>query len=351
MAYELNPKLAQLSYHDADGKSIQIHADANESFLSLPHPLEERIKEGIAAISLNRYPDVRSLALCRTAAAFYGVDVRNVMAGNGSDELIGILIGAFLMKGEKLMVIEPDFTMYHFFANLYENPLVRVGKRKDFSIDVDGVLEAVRKENPKMILFSNPCNPTGIGLPREEVLRLISGAADSLVVVDEAYMDFWDQPVIGEIDRYDNLLVLRTCSKLVGLAGVRIGFAIASERLIRAMLAAKPLFNLNVLSQAVGQIVLESQPYLDAAKLMLMAATEDLCSRLRPILSKKQTVKALPETVTNFLYLAMDDPAPVAAQLLERGIAVRLLPGALRICACQPEDNERIAQALDEILQ
>ena len=353
MAYQLNAKLSQMSYEEEVSHAGRVRADANESFLPLPQPLEEKIRRAIGALELNRYPDIRALDLCRAAAAVYGVEVSRLMAGNGSDELIGILIGAFLMKGEGVMVIEPDFTMYHFFAHLYENPLVRAGKRPDWTIDVDAVLETVRQARPRMLLFSNPCNPTGVGLPRAEVLRLVEGAPDTLVVVDEAYIDFWDvgQSVVDVVDRYDNLLVLRTCSKLVGLAGLRIGFAIANERLIQAMLAAKPLYNLSSVAQKIGQLVLEDSAYLDAARVMLSAATEDLGDRLRPMLENKREVGPVPPSVTNFFYLPMEDPDRVAAALLERDIVVRKLVGALRICACRPDDNERIVQALDAILR
>ena len=154
-----------------------------------------------------------------------------------------------------------------------------VYKRQDLTIDVDEVIAKAQAENVKMIVFSNPCNPTSLGLPREEVRRLIR-SVDALVVLDEAYMDFWDQSLLGEVEDYDNLIILRTCSKAIGAAALRLGFAVAAPRLTRVLRAVKSPYNVNSLSQAIGTLVLGEREWEAGARAQIVDSRRALQSFL-----------------------------------------------------------------------
>ena len=245
--YELNEKIRDLTPYDPITGSYPIRLDANESFLSLPEELRARIGEAAAHAAFNRYPDPLASELTSAFADFYGISPDLVTVGDGSDELLSLLCNAFLMKGESMMVLPPDFSMYAFYASIAEARVVTCPKGADLTIDVDAVIKKAREENVRLILFSNPCNPASTGLSRENARRLIRSVS-ALVVLDEAYMDFWDQSLLQEVESYDNLIILRTCSKALGGAALRLGFAVAAPRLTRALRAVKSPYNIGSLA-------------------------------------------------------------------------------------------------------
>ena len=236
--YTLAKKVRDLEpYTPVEGR-FRIHLDANESFLSLPDPIREKIARKVAALPFNRYPDPLAKELSEKYAAVYGLDPACLTVGDGSDELISMINGCLLEKSDKVMTFSDDFSMYAFYSFLSEHPSLVLQKEEGFRIDVDKALDCIKKENVRAVIFSNPCNPTGRGLSRDEVRRLITGT-DALVVLDEAYMDFWDQSLLPEVAEYDNLIILKTLSKAFGLAGLRVGFAVANPTLTRALQAVK----------------------------------------------------------------------------------------------------------------
>ena len=256
--YRLNDKIKDLKPYDPVGERYRIHLDANESFLPIPAEVLEEVKADLDKLEFNRYPDPLAKEACEAFSGYYGVPVRNVVAGNGSDELITVIFTAFLQKGDAFATLEPDFSMYAFNGFLQEMRHVVIGKKEDFTLDIDRVIETCNNEGVKLLIFSNPCNPTSLGLDRAAVRRIISGVS-ALVVLDEAYMDFWEESMLQEAAEYDNLLVLKTCSKAFGLAALRVGFAVGCEKLIRAVKAVKSPYNVNALSQRMAEVVLNSR--------------------------------------------------------------------------------------------
>lgn len=339
--YSINGKLAALQPYDPITGSYDVRLDANESCLSLPDNIKKSVLEAMMTVEYNRYPDPYAERLCSKFAEYYGVPSEFVTAGNGSDELIGVIIASFLQKGEKILTFDKDFSMYGFYGYLYENEVVKQKKNADLSINVDEVLETLKDKSIKAVIFSNPCNPTSLGLAREEVRKIIT-STEALVVLDEAYMDFWNQSLLSEVGQYDNLIILRTCSKAIGLAAVRLGFAVANERLTNALRAAKSPYNVNALSQAAGTAVLEEKELL-----------KERCGYL--INQRRKLNNALTEkgyeifdSCTNFVLLKTENAKELHSFLLTRSIAVRLMGTYLRISAGTDEELRRLMEGLDE---
>ena len=178
--YQLNDKIKDLKPYDPVTEDSRIHLDANESFLPLPAPILEELAAAVPQVAFNRYPDPAAQELCQAFAQYYGVPVENVAAGNGSDELITVLFTGFLQKGEAFATLEPDFSMYAFNGYLQEARHVPIPKGADYAIDVDRTIQTCRQEGVKLLIFSNPGNPTSIVCPRQEVRRLIQGLPDTL---------------------------------------------------------------------------------------------------------------------------------------------------------------------------
>lgn len=348
--YELNAKIRDLVPYEPIAGSYPIRLDANESFLPLPDGLRARIAETAAKTAFNRYPDPLSADVTAAFAAYYGISPDLVTAGNGSDELISILSTAFLMKGDAVMVILPDFSMYQFYASLAEGRVVACGKRDDLTIDVDAVIAKAKEENVRMIVFSNPCNPTSLGLPREEVRRLIR-SVDALVVLDEAYMDFWNQSLLGEVEEYDNLVILRTCSKAIASAALRLGFAVAQPRLTRVLRAVKSPYNVNSLSQAIGALVLAERDWEANAREQLIASRKSLQTSLEALSAEFPGAFTLYDSCTNFVFLKTARSKELFQGLLGRGIAIRYMGDYLRVTAGSEAENAAFLDAFRTLLR
>ena len=239
--------------------------------------------------------------------------------------------------------------MYRLYAQLYELQTPVLEKGADLQLDVDGLIAFAKQHQAKAILFSNPCNPTGQVASAEQVERLVQ-SVDCLVVVDEAYMEFSDQSVLPLVERYPNLMVLKTCSKAIGLAGVRLGFAIANPTITRALWAVKSPYNVNSISQAVGQVVLSHPDYLAESCQKLIASRNELYQALCALQTKCQQLQKVYPTHANFVYLQVTDAQRTYQALLDRGIAIRCM-GAdhLRISAGTPQQNQAVVTALQQI--
>ena len=344
--YQLNEKIKDLKPYDPIQGSYRVRLDANESFLPLPQALVEEAKAAVERTAFNRYPDPAARELCQAFAACYGVQPQQVVAGNGSDELITVLFEAFLEKGDAFATVEPDFSMYAFNGHLHEARHVAIPKGKDLRLDVEAVAAACQREQVKLLIFSNPCNPTSLVCCREEMRKLIDSLPDTLVVLDEAYMDFSDQSLLGEVEDHPNLLVLRTCSKAFGMAALRLGFAVCGKTLAGALRAVKSPYNVNSLSQAVGTAVLRRKGELDRALETILRSRDQLYAGLRELGEKYPGRFRLLPGETNFAALEMEDGPELLAYLDRQGVAIRYTGGLVRVTCGAPEENKIVLEEM-----
>lgn len=352
MAYQLNEKLSRLEpYIPVEETAGIIHLDANESFLNLPQALLQKASESVLQTSFNRYPDPYAGELCEAFADYYHVDAAHVTAGNGSDELISILVSNFLMKGETIVTTAPDFSMYTFYPKLAETNCVEVCKGDGFAVTPEELIQRVQETNARILLFSNPCNPTSLGLTKKQVLQVVQNV-NALVVVDEAYMDFWhaSQSVLGEESQYDNLMILKTCSKM-GLAAIRLGFAVANEKLTGVFHSAKSPYNVNTLTQRIGALALREQDTLKSNTEAIKSARDELQAGMSAVLEHHPNAFQLYKSCTNFVTLRLPPAAELHAYLMERNISVRKFPGFLRVTAGSKEENTAYLTALENFFQ
>ena len=212
-------------------------------------------------------------------AEYYNIDPEFVTAGNGSDELIFLIESAFLQKGDKMLVVAPDFSMYNFYSSICEVECDSFVKNDSLDIDVDALIETINANDIKLVLFSNPCNPTGRGITAEQARKLVT-SVNALVILDEAYMDFWTESLLDEVENYSNLIIFRTASKAVGSAALRLGFAVANPTISRAIKAVKSPYNVNSFSQAVGEVIYRNKEYLQKRQKIIVKNRETLYNGL-----------------------------------------------------------------------
>ena len=346
-----NSKLDSIKPYEVDKTKYSIKLDANESFISFPKELQEQLCNIMTNLDFNRYPDASSEEICRLYAEYCGVEPKKVMAGNGSDELIQILTNAFVGKGDKILTPKPDFSMYKFYTSVMEGSVIEFPLDEELKLDVEKFIETANKEEVRVIIFSNPCNPTGGIIPREAIIKIVE-SCNALVVVDEAYYDFYGESVVDSIDTYENLAVLRTTSKAMGLAAMRMGFLIANEKLIYNIRKVKPPFNINSLTQAVGALIL-SNPQISKENVeRILEERSFLVEELQSIQSavSKESFKIHP-TKANFVYIKATDAEAIYSKLLQEDIIIRCFGnGAIRITVGSRNENIAVITALRKVM-
>ncbi len=345
--YNLTEKLVSLTSYDPIQGDYKIRLDANESFIDTD---TESLIKAVKGTSLNRYPDPYAKKLIKVYGELYGVDPAFITAGNGSDELISIITACFLQKNEKVLCLSPDFSMYAFYSSLYELDVKALQKEADLTVNIDKVIEKINTENIKAVIFSNPCNPTSLGISKEEVLKLIR-SVNALVVADEAYMDFWgeENSLLKCAHEYDNLIVLRTCSKALGMAGLRLGFAVSGNVITEKLRAAKSPYNVNVLTQNAAEYFLSDKNgmkrRIEACKAARRELYDGLSRRNYPFF------ETIYPSVTNFVFVKTSKAKAVFDYLLSNSIAVRYMGDYLRITAGNESENKALLTALDSFPQ
>lgn len=352
-----NSKLKNLSpYTVTKDESIKIHLDANENYADIPEWLKDKVAENIKKVNFNRYPDVMADKLVEKYSAVIGVDKNKIVCGNGSDELINIIMNSFLSKGDKAVAFIPDFSMYSFYGEIIEADMFSIEKNaEDFSVDLNRIAELVKREKIKLVIFSNPCNPSGQLIEKCAVEKFLC-ECPCLVVVDEAYMDFSNDPEGSTLcreeyfDKYPNLIILKTLSKAYGLASLRLGFMLSSQYYIDIIKATKSPYNVNSLSQAAGETVLSEPEFLKERIAQLKLWKAELQDKLLSLLSDKSRFMVY-STQTNFIYIKTEEAKEIYAYLLNRGIKVRLMEGFLRITSGSAEENETLAREVKNYIE
>lgn len=347
---KISSKLDVMTPYDAGHDEYAILLNANESFIPPVPEIKRTMLERISQADFNRYPDPAASGLCQKFAQYYQIDPQLVVAGNGSDEIIGLLYGCLLDTGDKVMTLEKDFSMYSFYCHIYNCSHVEMPKEPDLSVDIDKVIAFAQAEKPQMLIFSNPCNPTSLGMKREDVLKIVENV-DALVVVDEAYMEFFDQSVLDQAGRYENLIVLKTCSKALALAALRVGFAVSSERIIYLMKTGKSPYNVNTLSQIMAEVVFENPELIDSAIGEIKASKRMLYRGLSAMAERTDKIIRVLPSDTNFIFMEMQDADAAFKALQNEGILVRKMGSFLRISAGTMMENDSVLEALGAFLK
>ncbi len=324
-----------------------VKLDMMENPHVLPEALARGLGERLGKVALNRYPPGDPAPFKRRLAQWAGLPATHALVlGNGSDELIHLLLQACARAGATVLSPWPSFSMYRMSAALERCGFVPVALRPDFDIDLPAALEAIARERPAVVFLSYPNNPTGNLFSREAIEQILR-AAPGLVVVDEAYYPFAHASWMPALSRWPNLLVLRTVSKL-GLAGLRLGYLCAAPELAAEIDKVRPPFNVNVLTMAAVDFLLDHLDVLDAQAAQVCEERERLAPALRAI----GGVQAFASSA-NFVLLRVADAPGVFDRLLQHGILVKdvstmdaLLHNCLRVTVGTRRENDQFLGAL-----
>jgi histidinol-phosphate aminotransferase len=240
-----------------------VKLDAMENPYGLPQALQREIAEAVSRVAINRYPDPTAPALVRRLRETMGIPPElEVLLGNGSDEIIHIIVQAVARRGAVVLAPRPSFAMFSAYAGLAGLEYVGVLLRPDFTLDTQTFLDALTQHRPAVVFIAYPNNPSGNLFDQESVARIIA-AAPGLVVIDEAYHAFARKTFMTRLAEFPNLIVMRTLSKL-GLAGIRLGYAVGRPEWIREFDKVRSPYNVNSLTHAVAERILAHRDVLDA---------------------------------------------------------------------------------------
>jgi histidinol-phosphate aminotransferase len=345
---------AMHAYVVADANGL-LKLDAMENPFALPAALRGELAQRLAAVEVNRYPAPRADALRALIRQVMQVPAScDVLLGNGSDELISLVMMAAARDGASVLSLVPGFAMFALSTRLARMEHVAVPLRADFSLDRDAVIAALARHRPAVAFIAYPNNPTGNRFDRGDVEAVIAAARDTgtLVVIDEAYRAFASDSFVADLPRHDNLLVLRTVSKS-GLAGARLGYLCGSNDWLDEIDKVRPPYNVNAYTQCAVTFALEHADVLDAQATIL----RDQRTRLMEALQAIPRVTPFPSDANFVLFRIDADDSDAAssvhAALKHHGVLIKdlssshpLCANALRVTVSTPDENATFVAAL-----
>lgn len=325
----------------------------NESAYDLPPSLKAEVLAEVASVPWQRYPEFAPAALLEQLAGHYGWHADGILVGNGSNELIQATLSVSLAAGDVVVSPSPTFSLYRLLTNVLGGRYRPVAAGPRFELDVDALIETAVKERARVVVVNSPNNPTGAALAEGAVERILAETG-ALVVCDEAYQEFGGPTALPLLGSTSRLVVLRTFSKALGMAGLRFGLALTHPAVARELSKGKLPYNVNVVTLAAASAALRSRQVL-AARTREIVETRDAFAR-RAMAIGGLTV--FPSSANFVLIRCGGVPAREVFRRLfeEDGILVRDVSGApelaecLRISVGTPADMEATAAALERIL-
>ncbi|HEY3279313.1 MAG TPA: histidinol-phosphate transaminase [Gemmatimonadales bacterium] len=349
----IKPQVRLLTAYALSAPAAARKLNQNESPFDAPDAVKRAVAERMSALSWNRYPAFEPTDLLVRLAERHGWTADGVLVGNGSNELIHTILAVTVGDGTSVVTPVPTFPLYRLLAAVHGGRHVGVPFAPGFVFDVDALVAAAREARAAVILVNSPNNPTGTPLPEGAADRLLA-ETDALVVVDEAYQDFGGPSAVPLLAAHPRLVVLRTFSKAMSLAGLRFGYALAHPAVAREIGKAKLPYNVNVVTLAAAHAALDHRDVFERQVGVVRRARDLLLRRLGAVAG----ITTYP-SAANFVLIRCDArPAgEVFRRLVEHhGILVRDvsaapgLEGCLRITAGTDEDVDAVVGALQVIL-
>ncbi len=344
----VKPAVRALRAYTLAARRAAVKVNQNENPYDLPAELKRRVLDEALARPWSRYPDFDPRELLEALGRFARWRADGILAGNGSNELIEAVLMVTVGAGTPVVIPEPTFSLYALLTGVLGGRAVRVPLGEDFAYDADALIRAQREHGASVVIVCSPNNPTGTMLPPAEVARLCR-ESDALVVVDEAYHEFSGQSVVPLLHDHGNLIVLRTFSKAMAMAGLRVGYLLASPELVAEVNKARLPYNLNFFSQAAALAVLSDPQAVQKAVARLVRSRETLHREL----AATPGVRPFPSQA-NFILFAVDgrSPSVVFQALFAEGVLIRdvsATPGlsdCLRVSVGTDDENATFLAAL-----
>lgn len=345
----IQPAVRAISPYTLREYEYEVKINQNENPYDVPADIKQEILDYALDRSWSRYPPFVPTSLHELLAEYVGWTSDGIITGNGSNEIIQAVMAVLLPEGGRLVLPTPTFTVYKLIATIMGGVVDHVPLTPDYRFDCDAVESAA--QGADMVIICSPNNPTGALYPSERLERLLE-STDAAVIVDEAYFEFSRETVIPLIERYDNLIVFRTFSKAFSLAGLRFGYGVMAPALAAEVKKAALPYNLNFITTAAAEKLLENRDRLAVYIDELIESREKLFNALQAI----DGVTVYPSRANFLIFETPYPPKDIFDGLLDDGLLVRdvssypMLDSALRVSVSTPEDNVRFIGALTRVM-
>ena len=320
-----------------------VKLDANEGDKNL---FKDLVKELGDNFYLNVYPDDNYTDLKKAVGDYIGCKIQNISVGNGSSELLDLCVKTFVDTNELILSLDPTFSMYSIYAKIVNSRYIGAGQGNDFIVDVDDVIKSIKENNPKLTIVCNPNNPTGTVIKRDKVLEIVK-STDEIVIVDEAYMEFSEESVVDEIENYKNLIVVKTLSKAFSMAGIRTGYLLANEELVKTVEKVRPPYNLNSISAFLATKALQQKDKMLVYVNQVKKEREKVYKSLLDM-----GIKAFPSGA-NFVFFYCDDK-DLEDKLVKEDVLIRKFGGKLdnhyRVTIGTNKENNAFVEAMKKLV-
>lgn len=342
----------------SNSQKFRLKLDANEgkNYLLDNISLDSIFKTILSKEELNIYPDSDAVDLKSNLATYYGVKSENLILGNGSSEMIHLLLSTYCEKNDTILTFSPNFSMYDIYSRICDAKLEKIDTYPDFVQNIDMIINKGKKIKSRIILLCNPNNPTGATIPIVDIEKVVIEFPQTIIAIDEAYADFSKLTAIELVKKYKNVVVLRTLSKAFGLADLRIGLIIADKEIILQLQCTKSPYNLNGISQKLALYALKNKvriPEYISEVNKERTLLYDFIINLSEKYELKEKLKPYPSN-TNFIFIKSES-LNLAEKLLEKSIAIRdfskEIPNHYRISIGAKEENELLKLELNNIFK
>lgn len=343
----IKPEVLRLKGYHLDKRDYTFKLDQNENPFGFPEALKEKFWERLKNLDWARYQDFQMEGITAKIANYLQLPPSQVIVGNGSNSLIQALLMVALAPGDRLIIPEPTFTLYGLTGKMLNAEVITCRLHpEDFSLPLPEILQAAAAANTKMLVLCTPNNPTGNSFPLPQLEALVQGFP-GLVVIDEAYQEFSRQDAKTLLRAHENVVILRTFSKAMSLAGMRIGYLLAAPEICAEVQKARLPYSVSFFSETAAIVALEEIELLKASVREILAERDRLWTALQEISS----LRIYPSDANFFLVRCANSTA-LFQHLLQDGLLVRDVSGypglenCLRISIGRPEENEKLLESL-----
>ena len=347
---KIKPEVRAIKAYTLAPLRAEVKINQNENPFDMPAEIKAEVLRRLQDRPWSRYPTFVPVELHEKLAAFAGWRPDGVIAGNGSNELIQALLTVTVGEGSRVVITEPTFTLYRQLATVLGGEVVAVPLNENLTFNIPKLASKVVSAKADLTIVCSPNNPTGCVIGRRDLVSLLRNS-DGLVVVDQAYVEFGGEDFIPLLKEHHNLIVLRTFSKAMAMAGLRTGYLLASPALVVEINKAKLPYNLNFFSMMAAEVAVEQFDLLRPLIGQIISERDRLFSALQQI----RGLSPVPSAANFMLVRTAVPPRQLFEALHARGILVRdvsnypMLAEYLRISVGAPEENERLLVALREI--
>jgi histidinol-phosphate aminotransferase len=350
---KIKPGVRELRPYSLSVDRATVKINQNENPYDLPNTLKAEVIRRISARTWSRYPEFVPSGLLKRLSEFSAWPAQGILAGNGSNELIQALLMVTLGEGKTVLICEPTFALYRQISVVLGAEVKSIPLNYQLQFDLPELLEKVREARPDVTIICSPNNPTGCVIEDEQLVKLL-GESSGLVVIDEAYHEFAGHSAATLLNDFTNLVVLRTFSKAMALAGARVGYLMTAPELAREIAKAVLPYNINVFSQTAAEVALEMY---DSELRPLIG---NIVAERERLFAELQKISGLTPVASHANFMVVRsriNPKRVFEELLERDILIRdvssypMLQDYFRVTVGTPVENDLLIKALREIFR